>query len=289
MDKVSLEFELSRLPNPDDLLDVARAIMMNAHHGQTRRGSNLPYHTHPEAVAEILRKNGESKALQVLALLHDVLEVGEEEWSAWTVEALLDHLPEIVVTALAILHHPKHEPYSDYIARVAEHSATAKVKLADIEHNTGPESSPSPRALIKYSGAIEWLKQAASASRELTVSRKWLIAWSRLFNQPSKSGRKKVSWNTKVMAKREKARDRYTNAVMRVAPVVIPPNSRNPASPRPERTALVYGGSPPAPDPDRHARQVEAVAKACRMAGYRSLQQAAAAGACFKEVWEATR
>ncbi len=57
------------------LVDLAREYCKHFHDGQFRKGSNLPYHTHPIAVAGILNRFGyRDTATQCIALLHDVVE-----------------------------------------------------------------------------------------------------------------------------------------------------------------------------------------------------------------------
>ncbi len=52
----------------------ALAIAARAHHGQVRKGTDVPYLTHPVHVARILDRYGFSEDLVLAGLLHDVLE-----------------------------------------------------------------------------------------------------------------------------------------------------------------------------------------------------------------------
>ena len=52
----------------------ALAIAARAHHGQLRKGTDVPYVTHPVHVARILDLHGFSEDLVLAGLLHDVLE-----------------------------------------------------------------------------------------------------------------------------------------------------------------------------------------------------------------------
>ena len=57
------------------LVQLAKEYCTHYHDGQFRKGSNLPYHTHPMAVAKILDRFGYSDHVtQCIALLHDVVE-----------------------------------------------------------------------------------------------------------------------------------------------------------------------------------------------------------------------
>ena len=57
------------------LVQLAKEYCKHYHDGQFRKGSNLPDHTHPIAVAKILERFGYSDYItQCIALLHDVVE-----------------------------------------------------------------------------------------------------------------------------------------------------------------------------------------------------------------------
>lgn len=59
----------------EQLIKLAQDYCKHYHNGQFRKGSNLPYHTHPLAVANILDRYGYSDYVtQCIALLHDVVE-----------------------------------------------------------------------------------------------------------------------------------------------------------------------------------------------------------------------
>ncbi len=45
-----------------------------AHAGQTRKGTSIPYISHPLAVSALVIENGGSETQAIAALLHDVLE-----------------------------------------------------------------------------------------------------------------------------------------------------------------------------------------------------------------------
>lgn len=55
---------------------LARAFELayRAHYGRSRKGTNIPYITHPIDVASILMKNYASEDLVIAGLLHDVVE-----------------------------------------------------------------------------------------------------------------------------------------------------------------------------------------------------------------------
>ena len=58
-----------------DKIELAKQYCTHYHDGQFRKGSNLPYHTHPFAVADILARYGyDDPVTQCIAYLHDAVE-----------------------------------------------------------------------------------------------------------------------------------------------------------------------------------------------------------------------
>lgn len=57
-----------------NLIEVATALAIKAHEGQTRKESNKPYVVHPIGVALILARHGFDEVVISAGLLHDVLE-----------------------------------------------------------------------------------------------------------------------------------------------------------------------------------------------------------------------
>lgn len=56
------------------MIDIAIEVAEEAHHGQFRKGSDIPYISHPRAVARILSDAGCSEELVVAGILHDTVE-----------------------------------------------------------------------------------------------------------------------------------------------------------------------------------------------------------------------
>jgi (p)ppGpp synthase/HD superfamily hydrolase len=113
--------------------DVARAAGIARQYHRTQKDkSGRPYF---EAhVADVHRRVAEERdAVQVVALLHDVLED-----TGCTEAELRGQFPADVVDAvLAITHHPD-ESRVDYYKRVRANPLALAVKLADIASNTDP-------------------------------------------------------------------------------------------------------------------------------------------------------
>ena len=56
------------------MIDVAIEVAEEAHRGQFRKGSGIPYISHPRAVARILSEAGCSEELVAAGILHDTVE-----------------------------------------------------------------------------------------------------------------------------------------------------------------------------------------------------------------------
>ncbi|WP_310564205.1 HD domain-containing protein [Hydrogenophaga sp.] len=59
----------------------ALALAARAHEGQVRKGTPIPYITHPVAVAGLVAQYGGDEDQQIAALLHDVLEDGGPQFA----------------------------------------------------------------------------------------------------------------------------------------------------------------------------------------------------------------
>jgi (p)ppGpp synthase/HD superfamily hydrolase len=57
-------------------ISQALALAVQAHQGQFRKGTNIPYVSHPMGVASIALEHGADEDQAIAALLHDVLEDG---------------------------------------------------------------------------------------------------------------------------------------------------------------------------------------------------------------------
>lgn len=65
---------------PNDRLALADTLACEAHTGQVRKGTGIPYIEHPRGVAALVKAYGGSEDQQIAALLHDVLEDGGVEY-----------------------------------------------------------------------------------------------------------------------------------------------------------------------------------------------------------------
>ena len=64
----------STLPEGPELIDLAVRTALKAHAGQKRKGTEIPYSTHPLAVGFILAKAGCTDEVIAAGVLHDVVE-----------------------------------------------------------------------------------------------------------------------------------------------------------------------------------------------------------------------
>ena len=63
-------------------LAAALALAVTAHDGQVRKGTHIPYVSHPMAVASLALEMGADEDQAIAALLHDVLEDGGAHYAA---------------------------------------------------------------------------------------------------------------------------------------------------------------------------------------------------------------
>ena len=108
-----------------DIVKAADEYAARKHEGQVDK-AGVPYINHPRAVAAKL----DSDVEKTIALLHDTVEDTDA-----TVEEIKSIFGSEIADAVAVLTHPKDEPYMDYIRRIWKNRLARDVKLADLEHN----------------------------------------------------------------------------------------------------------------------------------------------------------
>jgi (p)ppGpp synthase/HD superfamily hydrolase len=109
--------------------NLAHAIAVVAHDGQSRKGLGEPYIEHVERVADAVY-GWKSKSI---AYLHDVLEDTDVH-----PRALVNlGLPEDVITGVQLLTRPEGVEYADFIGDIisSKREDVIKIKIADIEDN----------------------------------------------------------------------------------------------------------------------------------------------------------
>ena len=150
------------MADPDDLVERAHAFCVSAHAGQQRK-DGAAYHTHPQAVTELLQSYGvHDPEVLAAAYLHDVLEdtpVCREE--------LVERFGEPVTRLVEELTSPdypgrtfeqKHEELADEARRMSDEAKM--IKLADRMHNLYTMRSWPPERQRRYALATQDLLEA---------------------------------------------------------------------------------------------------------------------------------
>lgn len=110
-----------------EMTKSAMDICFEAHADKRDKGGQ-PYVFHPFHLAEQMDTEEEI----CVAFLHDVIEDTE-----WTLEDLaLKGFPSSVIEALALMNHDTRVPYLEYVEGLSGNPIAAKVKLADLRHNS---------------------------------------------------------------------------------------------------------------------------------------------------------
>lgn len=130
----------------------ALKISFNAHKNQTDK-SGMPYVYHPFHLAEQM----DDEYSTCVALLHDVVEDTE-----MTLDELSEIFPKEVTDAIALMTHDDNVPYLNYVRKIKENPIAAKVKLADLKHNSDLTrldviDDKALERVEKYKGAIKIL------------------------------------------------------------------------------------------------------------------------------------
>ena len=110
-----------------DLTQRAVDICFKAHIGQRDKG-DMPYVFHPFHLAEEM----ETEEEVCTALLHDVAEDTKLTLAMLAAKGF----PPTVMEALTLLTHDDGTPYLDYVRRLKDNPIAARVKLADLRHNS---------------------------------------------------------------------------------------------------------------------------------------------------------
>jgi (p)ppGpp synthase/HD superfamily hydrolase len=79
-----------------DRIAHALALAVEAHDGQKRKGTSIPYISHPMGVASIALEHGADEDQAMAALLHDAVEDGGFEYAQRIREQFGDRVADIV-------------------------------------------------------------------------------------------------------------------------------------------------------------------------------------------------
>lgn len=80
-----------------DRIAQALALAVDAHDGQKRKGTQIPYIAHPMGVAAIALEHGADEAQAMAALLHDAVEDGGPEYAERIRQQFGDRVADIVL------------------------------------------------------------------------------------------------------------------------------------------------------------------------------------------------
>lgn len=173
-----------------DRLNHALAFAAKHHDQQVRKGTRLPYLTHPANVAIILTRYGCDETTVVAGILHDVIEdCVTQDYTRQMLEQRIASKfgPEVLDIVLAVTHR-KHddeghelsaeERREDYLARLESADARALwVCAADKLHNASTIMSDLQRTIepdsiwsrfkAGKSGTVRWYRSVLERLREL--------------------------------------------------------------------------------------------------------------------------
>lgn len=137
-----------------ELVKKACLITFEAHKNDVDKGG-YPYVFHPFYLATQM----DDENSVCVALLHDVI---EDHGDVYDLEYLRrEGFPDEVLRALALMTHEKDVPYMDYVKKLAKDPFAAKVKLADLKHNSDAARTggTAPKKREVYEQAIKYLTE----------------------------------------------------------------------------------------------------------------------------------
>ena len=108
---------------------AAFEVAQKVHAGQIDKGG-VDYINHPLTVASNV---GENISAIIVALLHDTVEDSAKTFDELQKEI---SLTAEELQALKLLTHDKKVPYLEYVAQIKSNELAAKVKAADLRHNS---------------------------------------------------------------------------------------------------------------------------------------------------------
>ena len=173
-----------------DRINHAFAFAAKHHDREVRRGTRLPYLTHPANVAVILTRYGQDEQTVVSGILHDVIEdCVRDGYTRATLEQRIGDKfgPDVLDTVLAVTQRQvdeegielsSEERKDDYLARLAAASERARWVcaadkihngssiLADLKRTLDPDTVWS-RFAAGRSGTVRWYRRVYERLREL--------------------------------------------------------------------------------------------------------------------------
>jgi len=128
----------------------ALQIAYNAHKGQIRKQSLVPYIVHPIRVANCFN----SDDMKTIAVLHDVV----EDTSVTLAQLSRLGFPIGVVSAIDSLSRRKNEQHFKYIKRLKGNEMAVQIKIADIVDNLSDTLAVCPKSMVdRYNKSLNIL------------------------------------------------------------------------------------------------------------------------------------
>jgi len=199
-----------------DRINHALAFAAKHHDRQVRKGTSLPYVTHPANVAIILTRYDCDEETVVAGILHDVIEdCVSEDYSREMLEERIGKkfTPEVLQTVLAVTHRRHDEDggefspdevKQDYLARLADANERARwVCAADKLHNANAILADLARTIepegvwgrfkVGKDGTVRWYRSVYDRLKELGFDAPIMPELERTVVALEKAGGGKVS------------------------------------------------------------------------------------------------
>jgi (p)ppGpp synthase/HD superfamily hydrolase len=147
--------------------DAALTFAALAHHGQVRKGTQVPYLVHPVQVSRILGRHGFDEDLQIAGLLHDTVEdtgIGLLELEAAfgpEVARLVDAVTEVKTDG------DERRPWRTRKEEQLAHLASADARVAALKAADSLHNSSTTLVDLRLHGPSIWERFNASAAESL--------------------------------------------------------------------------------------------------------------------------
>lgn len=127
-------------------MDLEKAIefMKQKHKGQKRK-QGTPYHTHPLAVAKLLKDKGFPIEYQIAGLFHDLIEDTDASF-----EEIIALSNEEVADTVRLVSKTDGYVMKEYVGNIKQNEMARMVKIADRIHNLSESPNASRAFQAKY-------------------------------------------------------------------------------------------------------------------------------------------
>jgi len=141
----------------EELVFKAKEFATKKHEGQKRKFNGKPYITHPQAVADLVKKFGGNHEMQAAAFLHDTLEdtdTTEEELRQEFGDVVTDYVMELTNPPIS----DKSQKGKILVDKMNKMSAGALfIKLVDRLNNVSDFNTAPPSFVEKYKPETEFI------------------------------------------------------------------------------------------------------------------------------------